>query len=769
MKKILLFAWAFCGLCYAEMTANILNVPQDTAKVHTLDEVVVTSVKETNSLRQLPGAVSVISPQMIRESRIEALKDLSSLAPNLYIPDYGARLTSAVYIRGVGARSSGQSVGVYVDNVPYSDKSMFDGELYDIRQMEVHRGPQGTLYGRNAMGGVVNIYTLSPLDYQGGRFSLSGATYGDIKAKASYYFTIAKNFGLSLGAYYHRSDGFFTNTYNNKKADALEAFGGRLKLAWQIAPALRATYTLSPDYVDQGGFPYGLYHKDSGKTDDVSIGDSSTYRRDMLSQSLHIEYRGRTFTLSSTTAHLHLDDDMKMDQDFSPRSLFTLNQLQKQTTFSEEIALKSLPGPAYQWSAGVYAFHNDFNTEGPVTFGQDGVKEILQSVFDNLKASNPKMPTLLVTNPSLLIPGSFVTPSWGAAVFHQSTYNNILTEGLSVTAGIRLDYEKQEMNYRSEAMMNLAMQMNPAAPPVAVPGIQPSVIDAGTSQAFKQLLPKASLKYEWAPGAFAYLSLAKGYKTGGYNVQMSADLMQTQMQYDLMKQFMPALAVEPESLEKTTSYKPELSWNYEGGLHLVAADKLTAELTLFYMDVSNMQLTRFVESGNGRIITNAGKAASYGAEVSLSARLSTTLSAGLNYGYTHAAFRDYVMERKEAGKIVALDCKGKFVPYIPTHTLHLNLRYNKLLQRSWFDQISASAQLGGAGKIYWTEANDISQPFYALLNARAGVRKGKVSLNLWARNLTDSDYAVFYFESLGQPYLQKGKPLQAGIEISLEL
>ncbi|MDR2497976.1 MAG: TonB-dependent receptor, partial [Tannerellaceae bacterium] len=738
MKKILLSAWAVICLCNAGISANNFNAPQDTSKVHDLDEVVVTSTKETNNLKQLPGAVSIITPQMIRENKIEALKDLASIAPNLYIPDYGAKLTSAVYIRGVGARSSGQSVGVYVDNVPYSDKSMFDVELSDVRQIEVLRGPQGTLYGRNAMGGIVNIYTLSPLDFKGGRLSLSGATYGDIKAKASYYFKIGKNFGLSLGAYYHRNDGFFTNIYNGKKADALEAFGGRLKLAWQIAPSLRATYSISPDYVDQGGFPYGLYHKDSGVTDEVNIGDSSAYRRDMLSQSLHIEYRSPYFTLSSTTAHLHLDDDMKMDQDFSPKSLFTLNQLQQQTSFSEEIALKSLPGPNYQWSAGVYAFYNDFKTQGPVTFGQDGVKEILQSMFDNLKASNPKMPTLIVTDPSLLIPGSFVTPSWGAALFHQSTYNNLFVDGLSVTAGIRLDYEKQEMDYNSTSMMNLAIQMNPAAPPVAVPGIKPTVIAASTSQTFKQLLPKASLKYEWQTGTFAYLSIAKGYKTGGYNVQMSADLMQTQMQYDLMKQFMPALAVEPESIEKTTAYKPELSWNYEAGLHLGSPDKLAAELALFYMDVSDMQLTQFVGSGNGRIITNAGKAASYGAELSLNARISQNFGAGLNYGYTHAAFRDYVMERKEAGVVVPIDCKGKYVPYIPMHTLHLNLRYNKLLRQSWIDQISASAQLGGAGKIYWTEANDINQPFYALLNARAGVRKGKVSLNLWARNLTGS-------------------------------
>ena len=119
-----------------------------------MGEVIVTSsTKETNNLRTLPGSVSILSPQMISGRQIDALKDISSFVPNLYMPDYGAELTSASYIRGIGARSSGQSVGLYVDNVPYLDKSTFDFELTDIQRIEVLRGPQGTLYGRNAIGG----------------------------------------------------------------------------------------------------------------------------------------------------------------------------------------------------------------------------------------------------------------------------------------------------------------------------------------------------------------------------------------------------------------------------------------------------------------------------------------------------------------------------------------------------------------------------------------------------------------------------------------
>lgn len=760
---------ALAGLFYAGHASASLNAPQDTVKTYMLNEVVISSTKETNALKQLPASVSIINPQMIRENRIEALSDLASLAPNLYIPNYGAKLTSAIYIRGIGARSSGQSVGVYVDNAALPDKSMFNSELFDVMQMEVHRGPQGTLYGRNAMGGIINVYTLSPLDFQGGKASLSAATFGDVKAKASYYLMLGRNIGLSVAGYYHRNDGFFKNVHTGKMADAEESFGGRLKLAWQISPSLRATYSIAPDKVDQGGFPYGLYDPQTGVTADVNTGDESSYRRNMIAQNLRIEYRAKAFTLNSSTSYNTLNDDMKMDQDFSPQTLFTLNQVQKQKNLSEEIALKSLPGRNYQWSAGLYTFYNDFKTDGPVTFGADGVQNILQKVFTDLKESNPRMPAIIITDKSLLIPGTFDTPSWGGAVFHQSTYNNLLVEGLSITGGIRLDYEKQKMRYQSTAQMNLAMQPSPAAPPVPIPNVKPSTIDERVSQTFLQLLPKASLKYEWSQGKFAYLSVAKGYKAGGYNVQMSADLMQTQMQYDLMKQFAPPMAVEPQPLDKTTAYKPETSWNYETGLRFETPGKLSAELTLFHMNVNNMQLTKFVESGNGRILTNAGRAESYGAELSLDAPLGSNFAAGLNYGYTRAIFRNYIMQNKVDGKVVDLDYKGNYVPYIPAHTLHLNLRYNKILSRSWLDQISASAQILGTGTIYWTEANDVNQPAYAAVNARAGARKGRVTINLWARNLLNNQFAVFYFESFGRPYLQKGRPLQAGVEISVDI
>ncbi|MDR1624668.1 MAG: TonB-dependent receptor [Tannerellaceae bacterium] len=749
--------------------------PNDTIKTYNMDEVVITSsVKETNAFRTLPGSVSVISPQAINGRRINTLKDISSFVPNLYIPDYGAKLTSAIYIRGIGTRSSGQSVGLYVDNIPYLDKSVFDFELTDIQRIEIFRGPQGTLYGRNAMGGIVNIYTLSPFDFQGTKLSLSGGNYGQLKGKVSHYRKIGQTVGLSLSGYYDRNDGFFKNSFTGKKADWEKSAGGRFKLDWQIKPYLSAAYTLSYDYADQGAFPYGLYHKETGVTDPVSINDSCYYTRKVLTNSLFLEYRTNRFILSSTTGFQYFKDDMLMDQDFSPKSIFALRQAQKQKAISEEIAIKSNTPHNYQWSFGLYGFNNDFHIDGPVTFKEDGIKEILQRVFNNIKKNNPSMPFYLrVMDKQLYIPGSFDTPAYGFALYHQSTYDNLFTKGLSLTAGIRLDYEKQEMHYQSNAVMRMGMSRDSVSDKVTeIPNINPTVMDEFISQDFWQVLPKVSLKYECSPRTFTYLSVAKGYKTGGYNVQMSADLMQSQMQYDMMSQFVGEAKAEkykPEPIDEVTAYKPEKSWNYELGIRSeLISNLLHSELTLFYMDIKDMQLTRFVDSGNGRYLSNAGKASSFGAELSLRARITNHLAADVNYGFTHATFRDYVYEVKnDASEIVKTDCKGNHIPYTPRNTLNVGMQYNRFLRNCWFDQFGASLQFSGVGNIYWTELNDVSQKFYGSLNAKVGVRKGIVKLDIWSRNITNTQYATFYFESLKQPYIQKGKPFQIGAEISV--
>ena len=164
------------------------DTPKDSLKVYYLDEVVVSSsVKETNQLRNLPTAVSVLSPKQLNNNQIGSLPDMSAAIPNFFIPSYGSKVSTPIYIRGIGARLGSQTGSLYVDNVPSFNPSAFDFEFQDIQRIEVLRGAQGTLYGRNAVGGIVNIYTLSPLTFQGTSLMVNGGNYGQLGLSASNY------------------------------------------------------------------------------------------------------------------------------------------------------------------------------------------------------------------------------------------------------------------------------------------------------------------------------------------------------------------------------------------------------------------------------------------------------------------------------------------------------------------------------------------------------------------------------------------------------
>ena len=711
-KQLILSVLISCSLLAVAQTQK------DTTRMVALNEVVINSLKET-SPKQTPVSSTILSSKLINTAQITNVRDLSGLVPNFYIPNYGSAMSTTSYIRGIGSRNSGQSMGLYVDNVPYFEKSTFDFDFYDIRQIEVLRGSQGTLYGRNAEGGIVNIYTLSPLYYQGTKLSVTGGNYGLWNVKAAHYAKINDNLGVSVSGYYNQDNGFFTNAATGKDADATTSAGGRAKLDWNITPKLKAQYTFNLDYVDQGAFPYGAYDKATNKVAQPNFNDTSSYKRTMVTNSLFLQYKTKDVVFSSTTSHQYYSDDMRMDLDYTAANKMALEQLQRQNSFNEEITLKSITNSNYQWSFGATGFYQTIDMNSPL----------------NMK------------NYHLTIPGFFNTTNYGAALFHQSTLNNLLVDGLSLTAGLRLDYEDVNLDYNTYVDQYAAVKFS---------GKQ--------DVTFTELLPKVSLKYVWSDRQFVYATASRGYKTGGFNVQMFSDLLTNAL---------PPLSEMNPDIRKTILYKPEFSWNYElGGQCLAFNDRLKSSIALFYINVDNMQLAKIFSSTSGRVITNAGQVASKGFEISMDANLGGGFSAGVNYGYANATFKNYTDTLKSysnTGQVVytAVDYKGKHVPYAPQNTLSLSGTYEHAFKHALIDRLMATVQYTGIGKIYWTEDNTVSQGFYSLLNAKVGVTKGAFGLELWAKNLSKTEYNAFYFYSGGN-FGQQGKPMQLGATLKVE-
>ena len=785
-------------------TAWAEDFPKDSLKIVDIEEVVVIATpKENRKLRELPAATTVLSQKDMQANQVNSVKRLSGLIPNIFIPEYGSKLTTSIYIRGIGSRINTPAIGLYVDNIPYIDKSAFDFNYSDIERIDVLRGPQGTLYGRNTMGGLIKVHTKSPFTYQGTDIRMGAATYNDYNVSLTHYHRISDQFAFSTGGFYEHTGGFYQNSArNNERVDKGNAGGGRFRGIYLPKDNLKLDLNVSYEYSDQGGYPYfytGITQEgvNKGKTEEreemigkIAYNDRSNYYRNLLNTGFNVEYQAKNFILSAVTGYQHLKDRMFLDQDFTEKNIFNLTQKQKLNTISEEIVLKSKPNRKWEWTTGIFGFYQTLNTDGPVTFKEDGVKETIEgntnSIFENLGNKAPKM-SMSVLNPTLRVSGNFDTPIWNGAIFHQSTFNNLFTKGLSFTVGLRLDYEKMSMKYNS-ASDPLNFDFNFAMGPMVITAkdlIADAAYNGKLSEDYVQLLPKFALQYEWRKGNNVYATVSKGYRSGGYNVQMFSDIITGQQAHSMVEAIKKSAEFEKYStliegmigdkmpaipeVKDATTYKPEYSWNYEVGTHLTLWEgKLWADLAAFYMDTRDQQLSQFIGSGLGRTTINAGKSNSYGAEASLRASLTNELSLNASYGYTYATFTDYIINEadKDGNLTVKADYNGKYVPFVPKHTLNIGGEYAiTCSSRSIFDRVVFQANYNAAGRIYWTELNDVSQSFYGTLNWRANLEKGNAMISFWARNFLDKDYAAFYFETMNKGFMQKGRPVQFGIDL----
>lgn len=790
MEKSKLFAFALTLLSIGNVCAEEV----DTLKIVDVEEVlIIAAPKENRKLRELPNAVTLLSQQDMQAAQVNSIKNLTALVPNIFIPDYGSRLTSAVYIRGIGSRINTPSVGLYVDNIPYIDKSAFDFDYSDIERIDVLRGPQGTLYGRNAMGGIIKVHTKSPFSYQGTDFRIGAGTHNQYNTSVTHYHRINERFAFSAGGFYDYEGGFFRNAArNNDKLDKGQSVGGRARAIYLPSENWKLDFNLSYEYSDQGGYPYGLYDKENGTVAKPAYDEESSYYRNLLNAGLNLEYQAQNFILSAVTGYQWLRDRMFMDQDFSAANIFNIEQKQRINTFSEEIVLKSKPNRRWQWTTGAFGFYQSLHTDGPVLFHRDGITSVIEgnanSVFDDLASMGvPGIPVmhLGINNESLPVSGSFDTPTLSGAIFHQSTFNDLFVKGLSATIGLRMDYEKVKMEYNSAAAttnFNFSMKMgNPANPQIIESqGLEGNAAYLGKEYTdYVQLLPKFALQYEWNKGNNIYATAARGYRSGGYNIQMFSDLVTGVLSNSMMDAIMTdpnfsrfsamieQMKKELPEVSDATKYKPEYTWNYEIGSHLTLWEgRLLADLSAFYMDTRNQQIAKFAENGLGRITVNAGKSHSYGAEASLRAALTTAFTVNASYGYTYATFKEYATNVKVDGETKEISYNGNYVPFVPKHTLSLGGQYIfRINPGHWLDRIQVNANYTGAGRIYWTEQNDVSQSFYGILNGRLSLQKGNGQIDFWVRNALDKDYAAFYFESMGNGFMQKGRPIQAGIEL----
>jgi iron complex outermembrane receptor protein len=680
----------------------------------TLDEVVVTSQKKEEAVQNIPVSITVISARQVEEHRLWDTKELTAIVPNLYSGNPGddRNVTS---IRGIVTTSYDPAVTTYIDGVNQFGLDTYIASLNDIERIEVLRGPQGTLYGRNAMGGVINIITKQPTNATNGFAEVTAGNYGLWRLSAGIRTALVKNklfFGVA--GVFNTRNGFYNNVFNNTSFDKQKGFAGNYYLKFIPSSKWSILFNLKQQ-INRNNGPFPLVNgvEDAFK-DPFEVNQNAVAKMidNTLNTSLSVDHKGASFNFTSLTAWQtnHRYYNAPLDGDFSPADAVTIindygDAWNKVKVFTEEVKFTS-PGNAFsrlKWTVGSYFFYQDNPSKQATHFGKDaalvGSPDSNFSLITSTKAKNT-----------------------GIALYGQTSY--ALSKKLSLIAGLRYDYESKSLSVLGEYAKDGEMSF------VTRP-------DTSSTLHFNAVSPKLGLDFAVAGNSNLFASYSKGYRTGGLT-QLSSDPSQ------------PPLY----------PYKPEYSNNFEVGVkNNFFQRKLRLNVTVFYTHVSDAQVPTLILPDAITVTKNTGKLDSRGAELEVSSTPLKGLQVDYNFGYTDATYQ--ALKVSQNGSVV--DLNGNKQIYTPGCTSMSAVQYSFYLSSNHNIKLVARGEWLFLGKEYFDVANTISQNSHSLFNARLGVSSKYIDIFFWSRNISDKKYIAYAYD-FGAVHL--GDPKTYGISVA---
>jgi iron complex outermembrane receptor protein len=678
-----------------------------------LDTVLVTAQKKTELLQKVPLAVSTFNSKQINAYRIWNIKDISGIIPNVYSADPGdGRDVTA--IRGIATTSYDPSTAVYIDGVNQFNLDTYIPNLFDVERIEILRGPQGSLYGRNAMGGVINIITKQPTNNTSGSAELNWGNYGQKRMNQNIKTSIIKD-KLFVGAsgLFDAREGFYQNEYNQLPYDRQRAISGNYFLKYIINKQWSITFnTKHRNQENKGAFPLVFGVEEAFNNPFVLNQNATTIMKDKtLNSSMSILYNGTKYQFSAQTAYQknYRYYTNPIDGDFSPIDAITVvNNYGKEwnqiSAWTQDLKLNSIGNQPLKWTIGAYLFSQNAPTKQGTHFGADAyLMGIENSNFTLINTTNSKRK--------------------GIALYGQATY--ALSEKLNLTAGIRNDFEQIEQSVNGSLMMdeNKAIYETQA------------LISRTTD--FGALSPKLGLDYTISPTQMAFVNYSKGFRAGGLS-PLSSDPSQP----PLMR------------------YKPEYSNNIELGLkNTLFNNHARLNLTVFYTRLVDAQVPTLILPDAITIIQNRGKLNSKGIELEFTAQANAHLSIDYNAGMTNAKFE--TLEIAQNGNANILN--GNKQIFTPDLVSNLALQYDQKFNKNISGFVRTEWKY--IGRTYFDLANSIQQSPYNIINASLGVQMGDVQIKFWTRNLTNQKY-ISYAYDFGAVHL--GDPATSGLSIAIK-
>lgn len=685
--------------------------------VSQLDAVVVTAQKREENLQLVPVSITAIPSRKVREYRLWSNQQIRGIVPTLYSSNPGDN-RNVTSIRGVTSTSYDPAVATYIDGVNQFNLDTYIAELIDVERIEILRGPQATLYGRNAMGGVINIITKQPTNETAGFAEASVGNYGQQRYSAGVRTAIIDDkLFAGVSALYNKRDGFYFNNFNNTSFDKQHSTTGNYYLKYLAGNSWSFTWNLKHHHNRNNG-PFTLINGvDQAFEAPFQINQNATTTMidNVFNTSFSVAHTGSKLNFSSQTAyqsnHRYYRDPI--DGDFSPLDAITIiNNYGKQwnnvKVLTQEFRLSSPAansGPL-TWTAGSYFFYLDNPVKQATRFGENadllGIPDKNFSIINTTKAKG-----------------------FGASAFGQAEYR--LTSKLSFIAGLRYDYERKRQSVLGE------YQRDPNPDPLFE--TQP---DTSATAGFHAWSPKAGLTYAISQNSRAYFTYSRGYRAGGFT-PLGSDASQ------------PPLY----------PFDPEYSNNFEiGWKNMFLNNRLRTNITVFYVAVRDAQVPTLVLPDAITITRNAGQLESRGVELEFAATVIPGLELDYSFGYTDAEYKTLNVSRGGG----TVDLSGKKQIFTPNLTSGLAAQYSLMLDERRNTRLIFRGEWFYFGRQYFDLDNNIGQGSYNILNARAGLAIQNMELMFWGRNLADTRYIDFAYD-FGAVHL--ADPKTYGVTISV--
>ena len=641
-------------------------------------DIIVTAERRETSLQKTPIAVSVIGSEALERKQIRSALDVAGDLPSVSVGYSTGQ--AQISIRGIGFATLNPGdegrVAYYVDGVYIARPSAQLGSFFDVDRVEVLRGPQGTLYGRNATGGAFNVTTRKPTRELDGYLNITAGNYGLISTDAAISGPISETLSARLAVQTTNRGGYGRNLFLDKSINNANSTSARASLRWQ--PNDKFDLDLSANYHREHDRNYALLSFGPG-TPGLALGAGAvSFSQNIAENEETYNHRHSYGVNGAGTYHLTDEIDFKtivafqhswydiVNGEGSPQPLARSRQHETADQFSTEFQLNGNMD-RLKWTVGAYYFHEKLSPENRAA--------VLGSTFGG--------PNYVTQGFAL----SADLTSDALAGFAPANY--AITDQLSLTVGGRYSYEKKK-----DRNDQLAIDLGTPYPAPGVPGGELPIpplsppFPLNQSDSFKSFTPKVTVDYKITPQTFVYATYSKGFKSGGFN-------------YATFQQ----------------AFLPEKLTNYEVGIKSTMLDnRVRANISGFIYDYTNIQTQVVSSNPPGVFVQNSGRARIKGLEAEITVKPISAIQLDLTYGLLDAKFRNFITADPARPVLGPLQIGGNRVPQAPKYTLNIGAQYSLDLGSG---DLTLRGEYHRQGKTYFTIFNTptAAQASYGLSNA----------------------------------------------------